>query len=104
MAEFRQLRLKDLDSMLLNSHTEKVLAAFHKEADDQEVAQIWTGEQEAVIWKAYRKSCLKEARQAVKVEKAVCNGDWASRKPRPPKPIKDHAPFPPLILRDYEFL
>jgi CRP-like cAMP-binding protein len=97
-----RLRRTDLISMLLTVQTEKVMAAFQKEPNDEQMAQMWTEGKEAVKWKAYRRSCIKEARRGAKVERAVSCGAWATRKPDIPKPIKDHRPFTPLLPKSYQ--
>jgi hypothetical protein len=96
------LRFQDLASMLLNVQADKIRAAFRNEPDDDAVAQMWIAEQEAAKWKSFRKTCVKEARRAIKTEKAVLKGEWAIRKPGRPKPIKEHQPFAPLSPRTYE--
>jgi hypothetical protein len=96
------LKVQDLISMLLKIQAEKVIAAFRNDADDDEVAQLWIAREEATTWAGYKKACLKEARRAIKTEKAVLRGEWAIRKPAPPKPIKEHAPFELISPRAYE--
>jgi CRP-like cAMP-binding protein len=96
------LKVQDLVSMLLKVQAEKVLGAFRGDPDDDEVAQLWIAREEATTWTTYKKSCSKEARRAIKTEKAVLRGEWAIRKPAPPKPIKEHGQFAMLSPREYE--
>lgn len=96
-----QLKVKDLASMLLTVQMQKITDAYRDEPNDDQVVNIWIEKQRAIQWQAFKRKCVKEARQMVKVEKLVQNGQWGQRNPAPPKAIKEHKPFPALSRRVY---
>jgi inhibitor of KinA sporulation pathway (predicted exonuclease) len=96
-----QLKVKDLASMLLTAQMQKIREVFRNEPNDEQVVQIWIEKQQSIQWQGFKQKCVKEARQMVKVEKAVMAGKWAMRTPAKPKPIKDHMEFAPLMRKTY---
>ncbi|OHT07110.1 cyclic nucleotide-binding domain containing protein [Tritrichomonas foetus] len=96
------LKTSDLSSMLLSTHLEKIKSAFRAEPTDNEVIKMYIDKQEAIHWQLFKKKCVKEAREIVKIEKAIMNGQWAIRKPGIPKRIKDHKSLPPMRRDAYE--
>jgi CRP-like cAMP-binding protein len=96
------LKMNDLALLLLRVQTQRVMQAFVQEPSDDEVKEMWIQKQESVQWEAYRRACLRDARRILKTQRALANGEYAIRKARPPKAIKDHRPFAPLKRRAYE--
>jgi CRP-like cAMP-binding protein len=96
-----RLKVKDLASMLLTAQMQRIRDEFRDEPDDAQVVKIWIAEHQAKQWQLFKQKCVKEAREMVKVEKAIMRGQWGLRLPAPPKAIKDHEPFPPLIPKTY---
>ena len=96
-----ELKLSDMASLLPRTQLERIKEAFRREPPDEAVAQMWIEKQQAIQWQAFKRKCVKEARESVKVEREVQNGNYAMRKPGIPKPIKDHKPLPPLTNKEY---
>jgi hypothetical protein len=96
-----QLKVKDLASMLLTAQMQKIREAFRDEPNDTQVINIWIEKQQAIQWQAYKRKCVKEARQMVKVEKEVLSGQWPQRKAARPKAIKDHKGYGSLMRMTY---
>jgi CRP-like cAMP-binding protein len=96
-----RLKVKDLASMLLTTQMQKIRDQFQDEPDDAQVVKMWIAEHQAKHWQLFKQKCVKEARGMVKVERAIMRGQWGLRLPAPPKAIKDHEPFPPLMPRTY---
>jgi hypothetical protein len=95
------LKLKDLESMLLTAQLQKIREAFRAEPNDDQVVKLWIQEHQAIQWQTFKQKCVREARQQVKVERAVMNGNWGLRLPAPPKAIKEHEPYGHLSRRLY---
>lgn len=93
---FYALKVSDLRSMLLNTHIERIKNSILDEPTDSEVIQMHIERQQAIQWQLYKKKCVKEVREAIKVEKQMALGQWCVRRARTPKPIKEHKFFPPL--------
>ena len=96
-----ELKVKDLISMLLTVQMQKIQEAFRNEPNDSQVVDIWIEKQRAIKWQEFKKRCVKEARQTVKIEKQVLNGLWPCRTAQIPKPIKEHKLYPALSRRLY---
>lgn len=73
--------LREVESKVLNEMTNSTLIEF------------WINQEKAIQWNLYRKRCMKEARQFVKMEKTERSGDFPGRKPKPPKSFKQYKPF-----------
>lgn len=85
-----QLRMKDLAALLLNSQLQRLIDVIKVQPLDEEVIDMWIERQESVQWETFKHKCVKEARKAHKVQKAVAVGEWGMRKCGPPKSIKEH--------------
>jgi CRP-like cAMP-binding protein len=90
------MRMRDLASMMLTTQTEKLVATMSEQPGEKEVRAMWMERRSALQWQSFRKSVVKEAREMLKTEKAVANGEFGLRRPGNPKPIKDHPPFTPI--------
>jgi hypothetical protein len=96
------LKFKNLSSMLLTAQTEELIALFCNEPNDDQVRQMWLDRQEAIQWNTFKKKVMKDARKFVKMEKRITSGEWTTRKPGQPKPLKEYRPFTPLVRKVYQ--
>lgn len=101
-ASFYLLKVSDMTSMLLNTQIERIKNAVRAEPTDIEVIRMYIDKQEAIQWQLFKKKCVKEARESIKMEKSITNGQWPMRRSGVPKRIKEHKPFPPLKRNEYE--
>ena len=95
------LKVRDIESMLLTVQMQKIMEAFRNEPNDSQVVDIWIEKQRAVKWQEFKKRCVKEARLTVKMERQMLNGLWPCRTASIPKPIKEHKLYPALTQRTY---
>jgi hypothetical protein len=93
------LRLDEMASILVKSQCENLVQMMSQQPDDEEIKTIWLERQRAMQWQSFRKSVTKGVRQIAKAEKGQANGDFAIRKPAPPKSIKDYRPFTAILQR-----
>lgn len=90
------IRMRDLSSIMLKTQAEKLMSVMSEQPNEGEVQAMWAERQSALQWQSFRKTVMRDARAALKMEKAIANGEFGLRRPAPPKPIKDHPPFTPV--------
>ena len=93
------LKLNNLKSTLFSNQIERIQAAFRNEPSDLDVIKLHISRLEAANWKIYKKRCVKESRDLIKMEKSLTSGTWGMRKATVPKPLKEYNPLP---IKNYQ--